>query len=154
MNTEQLIDQFLKQKRIAVAGISRNPQGAVGNLVYKKFKNAGYEVFAINPKADEIEGEKCYRTLKDVPGKPDAVFLSTHPDQSLNVVKECAGLGIKNVWFHRSFGKGSYNEAAEKFCRDNGIDPIIYGCPMMYIAPVDFGHKCIRFFMKVGGKLK
>lgn len=154
MNTTQLIEEFLKQKNIAVAGMSRKPQGAVGNLVYKKFKNAGYNVFAINPNADEIEGEKCYRTLKSVPTKPDAVFISTHPDQSLDVVKDCAELGINKVWFHRSFGQGSYNQDAEKFCKEKGIDAIIYACPMMYVKPVDFGHKCIKFFMKIGGKLK
>lgn len=154
MNTTKLIEEFLQQKNIAVAGISRKPQGAVGNIVYKKFKDAGYNVFAINPNADEIEGEKCYRTLKNVPAIPDAVFISTHPGQSLDVVKECAQLGIKKVWFHRSIGNGSYNKEAEQFCNDNGIDAIVYACPMMFIQPVDFGHKCIKFFLKIGGKLK
>lgn len=153
MNTTQLINSFLEQKNIAVAGVSRNPKEAVGNLIYKKFKNAGYNVYAINPNADEIEGEKCYRSLKSVPETLDAVFISTHPDQSLNVVKECVGLGINKVWFHRAFGQGSYDPQAEKFCKENNIDAIIYGCPMMYVKPVDFGHKCIRFFMKIGRKL-
>jgi hypothetical protein len=154
MNTTLLIEQFLQQKNIAVAGISRNPSGSVGNLVYKKFKDAGYNVFAVNPNADEIQGEKCYRSLKAIPEKLDAVFLATHPKQSLEVVKECADVGIKKVWFHRSFGNGSYDKASEIFCKENGIDAIIYACPMMFIQPVDFGHKCIRFFMKIGGKLK
>ena len=154
MSTTELIEEFLQQKNIAVAGISRKPQGAVGNLVYKKFKDAGYNVFAINPNADEIEGEKCYRGLKNVPTKPDAVFISTHPKQSLNVVKECAELRINKVWFHRSIGNGSYDKEAEQFCKDNGIDAIVYACPMMFVPPVDFGHKCIKFFMKIGGKLK
>jgi predicted CoA-binding protein len=153
MNTKQLIDEFLKQKNIAIAGISRNPHGAVGNLVYKKFKTAGYSVFAVNPKADSIEGEKCYHDLQSIPIKPDAVFLSTHPSQSLNIVHQCAELGIKRVWFHRSFGNGSYDKKAETFCKENGIDAIVYACPMMFVPPVDFGHKCIRFFMKLGGKI-
>lgn len=153
MSTSKVIEVFLEQKNIAVAGMSRKPQGAVGNLVYKKFKNAGYNVYAINPNADEIEGEKCYRSLKSVPVKLDAVFISTNPNQSLDVVKECAEIGINKVWFHRSFGKGSYDDKAEKFCKENRIDAIVYACPMMYVPPVDFGHKCIKFFMKLGGKI-
>lgn len=153
MNTKQLIEEFLQQKNIAIAGISRNPNGAVGNAVYKKFKDAGYSVFAVNPKADTIDGEKCYHDLKSIPIKPDAVFLSTHPNKSLDVVRQCAELGINKVWFHRSFGIGSYNEEAENYCRDNGIAAIVYACPMMFVPPVDFGHKCIRFFMKLGGKI-
>jgi predicted CoA-binding protein len=143
-----------EQKNIAVAGISRKPQDAIGNLVYKKFMNAGYNVFAINPFADEIEGMLCYRSLKSLPTKPDAVFISTNSGQSLNVVKECAELGVNKVWFHRSFGQGSYDSQAEKLCKEMGIDAIIYGCPMMFVKPVDFGHKCIKFFMKIGRKLK
>jgi len=153
MKTSEQITNFLSHKNIAVVGVSRNPQTNVGNAIYKKFKNAGYNVYQINPNADEINGEKCYRSLSSTPGKVEAVFLSTHPQKSLDVVKECIENGIKQVWFHRAFGDGSYSKEAEDFCKEHGIDAITYGCPMMYVKPVDFGHKCIRFFMKLGGKL-
>lgn len=153
MKTSEQITNFLSHKNIAVVGVSRNPKTSVGNIIYKKLKDAGYNIFQVNPNVDEIEGEKCYRSLSAAPVKVEAAFLTTHPQKSLDAVKECAGNGIKQVWFHRAFGDGSYSKEAEDFCKENGIDAITYGCPMMYVKPVDFGHKCIRFFMKLGGKL-
>lgn len=153
MKTSQLINEFLQTKNIAVAGVSRNPQGGVGNFIYKKFKQCGYNVFQINPNAGTIEGDVCYYDLKSVPQKIDSVFIATNPEQALAVVKQCVENGISKVWFHRAFGNGSYSKEAEDLCKQNNITPIIYGCPVMYLQPVDFGHKCIKFFMKLSGKI-
>lgn len=153
MKTSEQINNFLSYKNIAIAGVSRNPKSSVGNFIYKKFKDAGYNVFQINPNADEIEGEKCYRNLSSTPQKADGVFITTHPEKSLDVVKDCFENGITKVWFHRSIGNGSYSKEAEDFCKEKNIDAITYGCPMMYIKPVDFFHNCFKFFMKLGGKL-
>lgn len=153
MKTSELIHDFLQTKNIAVAGVSRNPQGGVGNFIYKKFKQCGYNVFQINPNADAIEGETCYHDLKSIPQKIDSVFIATNPGQSLSVAKQCVENGISKIWFHRAFGNGSYSKEAEDFCRQNNITPIIYGCPVMYLQPVDPFHKCIKFFMKLSGKI-
>ncbi|MBI1939361.1 MAG: CoA-binding protein [Ignavibacteriales bacterium] len=153
MKTSQLINEFLQTKNIAVAGVSRNPQGGVGNFIYKKFKQSGYNVFQINPNAGTIEGDICYCDLKSIPQKIDSVFIATNPEQSLAVVTQCIENGVSKIWFHRAFGNGSYSKEAEDFCRQNNIIPITYGCPVMHLQPVDFGHKCIKFFMKLSGKI-
>ncbi|TSA26734.1 MAG: CoA-binding protein, partial [Ignavibacteriales bacterium] len=68
MNTyEQKVSEFLNQKVIAIAGVSRNPQGGVGNPIYKKFKENGYNIFPVNPNAEMIEGDRCFPNLKSVP---------------------------------------------------------------------------------------
>ena len=75
---EAAIDDFLAQKRIAVAGVSREPGGKHGgNIVYQRFKERGYEVFAVNPNADTVEGDPCYRSLAAIPGGVDAVVIAT-----------------------------------------------------------------------------
>ena len=48
-------DEFLAQRRIAVAGVSRDTKQPA-NLIYRRLRGAGYETFAVNPNADEVEG--------------------------------------------------------------------------------------------------
>ena len=151
---DQAIDEFLSQKRIAVAGVSRNAGGAhASNGIYSRFKERGYEVFAVNPKTDEVEGDRCYPNLAAIPGGVDAVLLATHPEVAAEVVRECGELGIGRVWMHRSFGQGSVSEEAVALCREHGIRVIPGACPMMYVQPVDVGHRCIRWVLGITGGL-
>jgi hypothetical protein len=54
---------------------------------------------------------------------------------------------------HRSFGTGSVSEEAVNLCREKGIEVIPGACPMMFCEPVDFGHRCMRWLLKVTGGL-
>ena len=146
------IKDFLAQKRIAVAGVSRSEKEAA-NLIYRKLRDAGYEVFAVNPKAEQVEGDPCFPDLKSIPGKVDGVVISTPPDVAEEIAKECAEVGVSRVWMHRSFGTGSVSEAATKYCEEKGIAVIPGGCPMMFCEPVDFGHKCMRWVLRLTGGL-
>lgn len=144
--------EFLSQRRIAVAGVSR--QGtAAANGIYRRLRGAGYEVFAVNPQTDEVEGDRCYRSLRDIPEPPDGVVIATHPTVAARVVEECAQLGIRRVWLHRSFGTGSVDPAAVALCQREGIAVLDGGCPMMFLAPVDVGHRCMRWVLNLTGKL-
>ena len=149
---KEAVGEFLALKRIAVAGVSRTGESA-GNSVYLKLRRAGYEVFATNPKADKVEGDPCFPDLKSIPGGVDGVVAATHPQATMQVVQECAELGIRYVWMHRSFGDGSVSQEAVDFCRENGIEVIPGGCPMMYCEPVDVAHKCFKWIFGVFGKL-
>jgi uncharacterized protein len=97
---------FLANKRIAVTGVSRTPQGHGANSVYNRLHDRGYEVFAVNPNTDRVEGAQSYHDLKSIPGGVDAVVIATAPDKADGTVRECAELGIKHVWMHRSYGTG------------------------------------------------
>jgi predicted CoA-binding protein len=144
--TPDPIAAFLRGKRFAVAGVSRQGQSAA-NPVFRKLRSAGYETFPVNPNASEVEGVKCYPDLASVPGPLDGVVIATHPDDSLSVVRHCADLGVPRVWFHRSFGAGSVSDEAVRECHTRGVPCIVGGCPLMYCEPVDFGHKCMRWFV-------
>jgi predicted CoA-binding protein len=147
------IEDFLAQKRIAVAGVSRNPQTEAANFIYRKLRAAGYEVFPVNPHAERVEGDRCYPDLKSIPQSVQAVMIATRPEVAEQIVHECAEIGISRVWMHRSFGTGSVSAAAAKFCQDNKITVISGGCPMMFCQPVDFGHKCMRWILRLTGGL-
>ena len=142
---------FLALKRIAVAGVSRKGDVAA-NVIYKKLHKSGYEVFPVNPNADEVEGDKCYHNLSDIPGGVDGVVIATHPSVTLQLVKDCGEQGIRNIWMHRSFGQGSVDDDAVKLGKELGLTVIPGSCPMMFCEPVDIAHKCMRWFLRVSGK--
>ena len=143
--------EFLASKRIAVTGVSRNPKGHGSNAVYQRLRSRGYEVFAVNPNADEVEGDPCYRELKAIPGGVEAVVIGTKPEHAEDTVSECAEFGIRRVWMHRGPGPGSVSADATEFGRKQGIQVIDGGCPLMYDPTADFAHKCMRpIFSLVG----
>lgn len=138
---KQAADAFLALKRIAVAGVSREPGGAhAGNGIYSRLKECGYEVFAVNPAADEVMGDRCYRRLADIPGGVEGVIIATNPAVSAAVVEDCRALGIEQVWFHKNIGAGSYSRDAHDLCRVGGITALV-GCPLWYGRPSDRFHR-------------
>jgi predicted CoA-binding protein len=142
------VADFLRGKRIAVAGVSRQPNQAA-NAVYRKLRDCGYEVFPVNPNASEVEGGRCYPDLGSIPGLIDGVVVATHPKISADLVRQCAEKGINRIWFHRSFGDGSVSEAAIRECEARGLQCIVGGCPLMYCEPVDAGHRCFRWWLRM-----
>ena len=92
---------FLQGRRMAVAGVSRQPNQAA-NAVFRKLKASGYEVFPINPNASEVEGVPCYADVGSVPAPLDGVVIATSPPVSVQVVRQCGEHGVQRVWFHRS----------------------------------------------------
>ncbi len=152
MTTADAVKDFLAQRRIAVAGVSRRDVGHGGNVVYKRLRDRGYQVFAVNPNAGEVEGDRCYRDLASIPDGVEAVVIATAAAESEAVVRECTRLGIKRAWLHRSFGTGSVSDAAVAFGRQSGMTVIAGGCPLMYDPTADFGHKCMRWIVGIAGK--
>lgn len=146
---KQAASEFLALKRIAVTGVSRRPKDHGSNTVFKRLRDRGYEVFAVNPNAEQVEGARSYHDLKSIPGGVDAVVIATAPDKALGTMQECAELGIKNVWMHRAFGQGSVSPAAAAYGREHGIKVIDGGCPLMFEPTADFGHKMMRAIMRV-----
>lgn len=143
---------FLRGRRIAVAGVSRQPNQAA-NAVFRKLKRSGYEVFPINPRASEVEGSTCYSEVGAVPGHLDGVVIATSPEVSAQIVRQCKDHRVARVWLHRSFGDGSVSDEAVRACRAAGIDCIVGGCPLMFCDPVDFGHKCMRWWLQRQGRV-
>ena len=148
-----LITEFLQGKRIVVAGVSRGA-GSAANAVFQKLRASGYEVFAVNPNAPEVEGVKCYPDLRSVPGELHGVVIATHPDRSADVAVQAVERGVSRVWFHRAFGRGSVSNAAVQECRSRGIKCIVGGCPVMYCEPVDLGHRCLRWWLDWRGHIE
>jgi predicted CoA-binding protein len=141
---KEAAEAFLANKRVAVTGVSRSPKTHGGNSVYKRLRERGYDVFAVNPNAGEVEGDRSYHDLKSIPGGVDAVVIATRPENAEATMRECAELGIKQVWMHWGAGGTSVSAAATAYGRQNGITVIDGGCPLMFGPTADFGHKVMR----------
>ena len=150
---EEATSDFLAQKRIAVAGVARQAGGHGGNVVYTRLRQRGYEVFAVNPNAQEVEGDRCYPNLAAIPGGVDGVIIATAPDVAEEVMAECAATGVKRVWIHRGPGGGSYNEKAVELGREWGITVIPGGCPLMYRPASDGPHRAMRWVFNLFGRI-
>ena len=136
--------EFLRHKRVAVTGVSRTPGSHGSNVVYRRLRERGYDVFAVNPNADEVEGDRAYHDLRSIPGGVEAVVIATRPELADETMRECAELGIEHVWMHRSYGTGSVSTSATVFGRKHGITVIDGGCPCMFKPTADLGHKVMR----------
>lgn len=148
----ELVADFLRGRRIAVAGVSRGAESAA-NPVFRKLRACGYDVLPVNPNASQVEGVACYPDLASVPGELDGVVVATHPDASVEVVRQAVARRVPRVWFHRSFGQGSVSSAAIQECAAHDVPCIVGGCPLMYCEPVDFGHRCMRAWLGWRGRL-
>lgn len=151
--TKEAAGEFLADKRVAVTGVSRHPGSHGSNVVYQRLRDRGYQVFAVNPNADEVEGDHCYADLRSIPGGVDWVVIGTKPETAETTMRECAELGIEHVWMHRGPGAGSVSPAAVEYGREHNIKVIPGGCPCMFEPTSDPGHKAMRFMFTLTGKV-
>ena len=111
-------------------------------------------MYPVDPQAETIAGDPCYPSVKDIKAKLDGVFIMTSPEVSKQVVSECIEAEVPRVWMHENALFGDANSSvsleAVEMCKENGIQVIAGGCPMMFL---EFGHKCMRWILGVMGKL-
>jgi len=156
---DNMVQDFLGQKKIAVVGVSDKRETGC-NLAYKKFKENGYQVFGVNPRITAYDGDVCYPDLKSIPEKPDAVFILASLKVTDQVVQQCVDLGVKHIWMHcmmgtkpgLAAGMTSVSQEAVEMCKANGITVIPGSCPNQYLKP-DFGHKMMRGMWRMLGFL-
>lgn len=141
-NINQVMDEYLKLKKISIVGVSRKKK--FGNMLYDHFKTNGYVVSGVNPNMDSISGDKCYHSLSEITDKPDLVILATRPKNAKNVLEECSQIGINKVFF----AKGSETEQLLEYCKEKNITAVYDSCPFLHFKTPGF-HKFHRFMNKI-----
>ena len=145
---KEQIDDFLKSRKFAIAGVSRN-KGKFGNQVFEHLSKNGYEIIPINPFADEINGVKCLKSVEELPGEIDSLLLATPKSESNKVLEMALKNGIKNIWIQQGGQTAESLEIAAKHEQE-----IITGkCIFMFAEPVNGIHKFHRFVAKVFNQL-
>lgn len=146
----ELANEFLAQKRIAVAGVSRSAN-ETANGIYRTLRDKGYEVFAVNPNTDTAEGDPCYATMQEIPGGVDGAIIVTNPAVTEAIAQDCVAAGVPRVWMHNNtFMPSSVSDKATAVCREYNITVIDGGCPMMFFDPF---HKCMKWVLGAMGRL-
>ena len=123
---EELVKEFLRQKRFAVAGSFRN-ESKVAYRILRTLTSKGYTVIPVNPRLKEVDGLTCYPSIRDIPGAVDVVDLVTPAEVTEKIVRECKEKGITRVWMQ----PGAESRDAVRFCKENGIRVIYNLCVMM-----------------------
>jgi len=131
MTLRREIADFLGRKRIAVVGVSTEAPSFSRGL-FKEFAARGYDVIPVNPKAEGIEGRRCFASVRDIDPRPEAVLIMTPAARTDAVVHDCAASGVDSVWMYRAGGPGSVSVSAVEFCRERGMHVIPGECPFMF----------------------
>jgi predicted CoA-binding protein len=139
MNTRAAIDAFLAHRRLAFAGLSRNPLDFSRSL-FHEFLNRGYQVVPVNPNASEIEGFPCFPSLSAIPQPVEAAILLTRPEAADRIVADCARAGVQHIWLYRATGSGSAT-AAQLFCSRHNISLVAGECPFMFFPDPAWPHR-------------
>jgi len=144
MVSKKAIEDFYSFRKLAIVGVSRSGK-KFGNSATKELTKRGYIVYPVNPNADNVDGNKCYRNLNNLPEKVEGAVIIVQPHESGKVVREAKAAGINNIWLQQ----GSQSEDAINYCNNNGMN-VVYGeCILMFSEPVGGFHKFHRTINKV-----
>ncbi len=148
INSRKNIDEFLQLRKIAVVGVSRN-KDKFGNMIYRELRSAGYEVMAVNPNADMVEGDRCYAGLGALPVKPDGIILVVPPAQGIEIVEDAARSGIRHIWVQ----PGANSSQIDQRLSELDLVAVSGECIFLYLEPVKSVHAVHRFFRRIFGKM-
>jgi predicted CoA-binding protein len=116
----------MKDRQIAVVGVSADHE-KYGYRIFRSLRDSGFKVEAINPKLKELEGEKVYPSLEQLPRKPDLVITVVPPRVTEKVVDQAADLGVKELWMQ----PGSESDEAVRKARERGMNVTFNACFMV-----------------------
>jgi predicted CoA-binding protein len=122
-----LISDFVNRRLWAVVGASQD-RSKFGNRIFRSLRDAGYAVYPVNPKGGEVEGSKAYRTLADLPEKPEVIDVVVPPPVTEKIVKEAHALGLSRIWMQ----PGAQSQAAIDYCHEHGIQVVYEACAMIW----------------------
>jgi len=147
----EIIGDFLAHKRIAMAGISRDPANFSVKL-FQELVRRGYDVAPVNPNLAEVEGQRCFGRVQDIEPPVETVLLMTSPEVTDTVVRDCAEAGVRTIWMYRATGKGSVSREAVEFCQERGIRVVPGECPFMFLPQSAAFHRFHGLVRRITGR--
>jgi predicted CoA-binding protein len=144
------IEDFLSYRRLAMVGVSRSEKD-FSRALFRELKTRGYDMVAVNPGVDEIDGQRCYARITDVSPAIEGVLLMTPGSVTEKVLEDCAAAGVQRVWMYRAIGGGAVTDVGLQFCEEHGIAVVPGECPFMFLAGAGMVHGLHRFCRKLMG---
>ena len=148
MATIHDVEYFLGLHRIAMVGVSRNPEDFSRKL-FREMCDRGYDMVPVNLVAEEIDGRECFQCLQAMKEPAQGVLVMTPFSEAIRVVQDCADAGVRNVWLYRAGGKGAVSAEAMVFCKENGIRVVDGHCPFMFFPETKFVHRVHGLLQKI-----
>jgi predicted CoA-binding protein len=148
VSTKKEVEEFLGCRHLAVVGVSRSGK-EFSNTAYRELKQKGYRLVPVNPHADELEGERCYHRVSEIPDRPEGALLITNSSQTESVVRDAAEAGIRRLWIQQ----GCQSAGALELARQKGLSVVSGECILMFAEPVGSFHRFHRWVWKLLGKL-
>ena len=134
MQSLDLINDFMSQRRLAMIGVSRDPKH-YSRMLFRAMTERGYEIVPVNPGIDEVDGHRCFARVQDVDPQVYGAMVLTAEGVTDLVVRDCAESGVRRIWMRR------HHKTAEEFCRRQGLDVIAGECPLMFLDKVEWPHR-------------
>ena len=141
----QTIQDFLAPKKMAIAGVSRDKK-KFGYSVFADLVKLGYDIYPVNPNADNIDDKKCYRDMQALPENVENLLILTPREKTDDILKEAIKKGINNIWIQQMSQTEKSREIAEKA----NVSLIEKQCIFMFANPTGI-HKFHAFLKKLFG---
>jgi predicted CoA-binding protein len=148
MTTIHDVQDFLALRRIAMVGVSRDPEDFSRKL-FREMCDRGYDMVPVNLVAEEIDGKECFQCLQAIKEPVEGVLVMTPFSATLQVMQDCAEAGIRQVWIYRASGRGAVSPEAVEFCKQHGIRVVEGHCPYMFLPATAFPHRAHGFLLKI-----
>jgi predicted CoA-binding protein len=146
--TRKAIESFLSTKKIAIAGVSRNPK-KFGYTVFKELTQKGFDVYPINPNTNSLGGIPCFQSIAALPSDVKNLLILTPKDQTTGLVRDAVSNGISAIWIQQM----SETPEAIKLAEENHINLVSKQCILMWTEPVVGFHKFHRSVKRLFGLL-
>jgi uncharacterized protein len=146
--TKQHIDNFLKDKKIAIAGVSRNPK-KFGYQVFKELTAKGYQIMPLNPHAKLIDQTECYAEIENLPSGVDSLLILTPKNKTDETLRKAINRGIKNIWVQQMSETSDTLKIAEEYQQEI----IHHKCIFMFAEPTQGFHKFHKTITGLCGRL-
>ncbi|MBN2481071.1 MAG: CoA-binding protein [Bacteroidales bacterium] len=148
MISKAKIDSFLENKKLAIAGVSRDPR-KFSHIVYQDLKKRGYDVAPVNHMADNISGDQSYKSVRELPEEVKHLLILTPRKETDAVLRDAINKGITNIWVQQMSETADTIRIAKEF----NVELIYKKCIYMFAEPVSGVHKFHRTLVRLFGRL-
>ena len=145
--TKQQIDKFLMSNTFAMAGVSRNSK-KFGHQAFLQLRKKGYNILPVNPHADQIDGEKCFKSICELPSNIESLLIMTSKADTDVILQQALDKGIANIWIQQF----SETEQTFSIVKNQRANIILKQCIYMFVEPVTGLHGFHKFLSKAFNK--